>query len=65
MAPKPASPSSPSRTPKPLILFEGYEEEDECEDLAARNTATVTGSPKLDERYFKPTLTPGEYNESL
>lgn len=57
------SPLSPSRAPKPLILFKGDEEEEDVksEDLGGKYDIHELSSPKLDECYFRPTLTPGKY----
>ena len=59
------SPLSPSRAPKPLILFKGDEEEEDLksEDLGGNYGIQGSSSPKLDECYFRPTLTPGKYND--
>ena len=59
---------SPLKIPKPTILFEttedGNEDDDEPEGSGQKPTIEdedITGSPKLDECYFKPTIsiTPG------
>ena len=58
------SPLSPSRAPKPLILFKGDEEDEELksEDFGGKSGIQESSSPKLDECYFRPTLTPGKYD---
>jgi len=40
--------SSPAKAPKPMVLFEADEDDDESGEV------TLEGSPKIDERYFMP-----------
>ena len=46
--------SSPAKAPKPMVLFEADEDESDDEE-------SPEGSPKIDERYFRPSAvtTPG------
>jgi len=41
--------SSPAKAPKPMVLFEADEDDDE-----SGGEVTLEGSPKIDERYFMP-----------
>ena len=56
---KTLSPSSPSQLPRPLVLFKEYEGDEEEElksgDICESYGGELLGSPKLDERYLKPT----------
>ena len=46
--------SSPAKAPKPLVLFEADEDENDDEE-------TMEASPKIDESWFRPSevTTPG------
>ena len=58
---------SPLKIPKPTILFETTEDDNEIDDETQGSGKKslieegVSGSPKLDECYFKPSIsiTPG------
>ena len=61
-ASKPTSPTSPSQAPRPLILFEGDEEEEDLKRgyVGVKFDSLEPVSPKLEDS-LKPTLTPGNY----